>query len=183
MSLNISINLPDGDVSALMLDIHLQALGFSRAGAVSTPTLAAAAPAVAAEAPAEAGRRTTRKKADEAKPAISTNPEDRKPPEDDEATQAQDAADEKAEVDADRKDETPLTVDDVRASLGLYVNKHGMPATQQDGIKIFEAVLGKPPEGEAAWKLTLLADMSQEKLKAVIDAFTKAAASDKRFGA
>lgn len=185
MSIQISIGLGDDNVSAFALDQHMAALGFARSGVSVSAIAATQAPQpVAAEttaAPAEKAARA-RKPKDEAKPAISTNPEDRRPPEDDAATQAQDAADEAAEVEANREPEKPLTVDDVRAALGQYVTKHGMPAVQEDGPKLFVKVLGNPPAGEASWKLTLLADLSQEKLKAVIDAFETAAASDKRYG-
>lgn len=131
---------------------------------------------------AEAPKATRTRKAKDAAPAISTNPEDRKPPEDDEATQEQDAADEKAEVEAAREPEKPLTVEDVKAAVGLYVNKHGMPATQEDGPKIFVEALGKPPAGEAFWKMSLLADATQKQLAKAIETWTEAAGSDKRFG-
>jgi len=184
MSINITIGLDDNDVSVDTLDRHMAALGFARAGA-SAPALAAASSTVAAEAPAEPGRRT-RKPKDDAKPAISTNPEDRKPPEDDEATQAQDAADEKAEVEAERKDETPLTVDDVRAAVGRYCAKvsefstaedkkaAGIVLAQKYGPGVFEGALGKPPAGETAWKMSLLASVDQPALRKAVAAWDAA---------
>lgn len=122
----------------------------------------------------------TRKKADD-KPAISTNPEDRRPPEDDEATQAQDAADEQAEVEAAREPEKPLTVEDVKAAVGEYVSKFGMAETQQDGVKIFADALGKPPAGEPFWKMSLLASASQEQLQKAIVAWKTAASAQTRY--
>lgn len=151
---------------------------------VSTAAVAAASPTVQAEAPAEAPKATrTRKKADD-KPAaanISANPDDRKPPEDDEATQAQDAADEQAEVEAAREPEKAITVDDLRGVMGEYVQKFEMPATQEDGPLIFADALGKPPAGEAAWKLSLLAELPQERLKAAYDGWRAAVDSGKRY--
>lgn len=103
-------------------------------------------------------------------------------PEDEPEIQEQDKADEQAEVEASRNPEKPLTVDDVKAAVGLYVNKHGMPATNEDGPAIFVKALGQPPEGNPFWKMSILPD-DQAKLKACVDEWTKAATSDKRYGA
>jgi hypothetical protein len=122
----------------------------------------------------------TRKKADD-KPAISTNPEDRRPPEDDAETQAQDTADEQAEVEAARDPEKPLTVEDVKAAVGEYVAKFGMAETQKDGVNIFADALGTPPAGEPFWKMSLLAGVSQEQLQKAVVAWKTAAAAQKRY--
>ena len=136
-----------------------------------------------AETPAEAPKATrTRKKADDKSAAnISANPEDRKPPEDGPEVQEQDAADEQAEVEAAREPEKAVTVDDLRGVMGEYVQKFEMPATQEDGPLIFADALGKPPAGEAAWKLSLLAELPQERLKAAYDGWRAAVDSGKRY--
>jgi len=113
--------------------------------------------------------------------AISTGGE-RVGPEDDEETAAQDKADEQAEVEAARKPEAPLTVDDVKAAVGLYVNKFSMDAAVEDGPALFVSVLGEPPAGNPFWKMSILPD-DQKKLKACVDAWQSAAAADTRYGA
>lgn len=105
--------------------------------------LAETAPAENVEQPAapadDKPKRTRRTKAEmeaaraaEAAPAadtpqISTGGE-RIGPEDSPEVQAQDAADEAAEVEANRKPDAPLTHDDLRKAVGLYIKKFGMPA-------------------------------------------------------
>lgn len=108
---------------------------------------------------------------------ISTSPEDRTNPED----EAQDKADEAAEVEAARDTENPLTVDDLRSVMGKYVEAHGMPATQEDGPAIFKSALGNPPAGEESWKLSLVAAQGQETLQKAVTAWQDAVASGKRF--
>ena len=125
--------------------------------------------------------RTRKAKAEEPAAAISTG-EERVGPEDAPETAAQDAADEQAEVEAARDPEKPLTADDLRNAMGLYVNKFGMPETQEDGPTIFANALGTPPDGEQFWKLTVVAGKGQDTLKKAIDAWTAAAAADKRYG-
>lgn len=73
---------------------------------------------------------------------------------DDEATANQDAEDEAAEVAATRT--APVTIDDVKETVNKYVEKFGLPATQEDGPKIFVEALGNPPAGEAFWKFSIL---------------------------
>lgn len=87
--------------------------------------------------------------------------------------EAQDKADEQAEVEQTRKDDKPLTIDDVKAVVTAYVGKYGMPAVQEDGPKIFVEALGAPPEGEAYWKMSLLPD-DQAKLAKVVSVWQKA---------
>lgn len=108
---------------------------------------------------------------------ISASPEDRVNPED----EAQDKADEAAEVEAARDPENPLTVDDLRSVMGKYVEAHGMPATQEDGPAIFKSALGNPPAGEESWKLSLVAAQGQETLRKAVTAWQNAVASGKRF--
>lgn len=90
------------------------------------------------------------------KPNISTGGE-RVDPENPEDT-AQDAADEAAEVEAARDEKAPLTIDDVKQAVGLYVAAYGMAAVQEDGPKIFVEALGAPPAGEAYWKMSIIPD-------------------------
>lgn len=75
-------------------------------------------------------------------PQIRSNPENRVGPEDDAATQEQDAADEIAEAGAKTSDVSALTHDDVRQTLGRYVKKFGMDAAQADGMKVIGLVCG-----------------------------------------
>jgi hypothetical protein len=112
---------------------------------------------------------------------ISTGGE-RVGPEDDAATQEQDKADEQAEVAASRDTVKPLTIDDVKQAVGLYVAKHGLPATNEDGPNIFTDVLGAPPEGNPFWKMSILPD-DQKKLAVCVKAWTDAAAAETRYGA
>jgi hypothetical protein len=88
--------------------------------------------------------------------------------------EAQDKADEQAEVEQTRSEDKPLTVDDVKAVINQYVDKYGLPATQEDGPKIFVEALGAPPEGEPYWKLSLLGGASQDQLKKTVTIWTKA---------
>lgn len=134
------------------------------------------------EQPAETTPKKTRARKDTA-PNISATPEDRRPPEDDAETAAQDAADEAAEVEATRAPDKPLTVDDVMAEVGGYVQKHGMPAAQEDGPAIFSSALGTPPAGEQAWRKSLLASCTQDQLQKALAAWKAAAEANKRFGA
>ncbi|UXS23123.1 hypothetical protein [Agrobacterium tumefaciens] len=109
--------------------------------------------------------------------SISRDPENRVSPEDTTEDDAQDAADEAAEVEETRKDETPLTRDDVKAAMTGYVNTYGLPATQEDGPKLIGSALGKPPKGEEYWKLSLIPD-DQDALRKVVEAFKGALASN-----
>jgi len=98
----------------------------------------------------------------ELKQAISTGDE-RVGPEDDAETVEQDAADEKAETEAARDPEKPLSLDDVRGALGAYVKKFGMDAAQQDGPKVLKMVCG-----DACAKISDIPD-DQAKIKGVVD--------------
>jgi hypothetical protein len=113
---------------------------------------------------------------------ISTG-ESRVAPEDDAETQAQDEADEQAEVEAEREPDAPLTTEDLKEAMSAYVTKFGIPATQEDGAKMFADALGKPPAGEAAWKLSLVGAAGQDHIKKAIAVFAKAAQSEARYGA
>lgn len=72
-----------------------------------------------------------------AQQAITASPENRVGPEDDPVVDAQDAADEAAETTT-----TEYTHDDVKKALGAYVAKFGMPAAQEDGVKVLKLALG-----------------------------------------
>lgn len=201
MSIRIEIGLPDDLVSKDALDRHMEALGFTRGptvigfdrgspdgdatvygrvedGKVFVDKIETAAKA---DEPAPKATRTRKKADDKSAANISANPEDCKPPEDGPEVQEQDAADEQAEVEAAREPEKAITVDDLRGVMGEYVQKFEMPATQEDGPLIFADALGKPPAGEAAWKLSLLAELPQERLKAAYDGWKAAVAGDKRY--
>lgn len=94
-----------------------------------------------------------------ATPAISTG-EERIGPEDSPEVAAQDEADEKAESDAARDPEKPVTLDDVRSALGEYVRIYGMAAAQEDGPKVITLVCG---EGKVK-----VSDVPDDKVAAVV---------------
>lgn len=116
-----------------------------------------------------------------ARGSISTDPENRVGPEDEPETQEQDKADEQAEVEASRDAEAPLTGEDVRSAMGLYVKKFGLPATQEDGASIFLDALGTPPKGAEGWKLSVVSEQDQPTLRKAIDAWTSAANAEARY--
>lgn len=95
----------------------------------------------------------------EVKAAISAG-EERIGPEDSPEVVAQDEADEKAESDAARDPEKPLTLDDVRSALGEYVRVYGMAAAQEDGPKVITLVCG---EGKVK-----VSDVPDDKVAAVV---------------
>lgn len=74
------------------------------------------------------------------KAAISTG-EERISPEDASDVQEQDEADEQAETAADAG--KPVTKETVRDVLGQYLQKFGIAAAQEDGMKVFKMVCGK----------------------------------------
>lgn len=115
-----------------------------------------------------------------ARGSISTDPENRVGPEDEPEVQEQDKADEQAEVEATREPEKPLTVDDVKAAVGLYVKKFGLDAAQADGPALFVNLLGNPPEGEKFWRMSIL-PTDQAKLANCVKGWTAAAAADARY--
>ena len=103
--------------------------------------------------------------------SISTGDE-RVGPEDDAETVEQDAADEKAETEAARDPEKPLTLDDVRGALGAYVKKYGMESAQQDGPKVLKLVCG-----DACAKISDIPD-DQAKIKGVVDGINEMTAKN-----
>lgn len=115
--------------------------------------------------------------ATEQQQAISTGEERIDPAQADSAeTAAADEADEQAEVEASRDPDKPLTLDDVRGAMAAYVQAFGMPATQEDGPKLFKMAVGEPPAGEAGWKVSLLE--TQEQMAAAVKYWTAAVAEN-----
>lgn len=150
--------------------VALQELAKLYGGAQPQPPLVvveipAEAPAAVEPAPAAKKTRTKKEAAVEA-PASAPTPE---PAE----VQAQDAADEQAEVDANRNQAAPLTREDVKKAMTAYVAAYGLDVTQKDGPVIFKEALGEPPAGEKYWKLSLVPD-EQETLARVIDTWARA---------
>lgn len=112
-------------------------------------------------------RRATNKdkpgeEAGDTKQGIQTG-EERADPQDTTETEAQDTVDEHAETETTEK----LSHDSVRAALGSYVKKFGMPAAQEDGPKLLAKALGDKPD-KSTWKISDIPD-DQAKLKAVLD--------------
>ncbi|MFY7925550.1 MAG: hypothetical protein ACOVN5_07045 [Aquidulcibacter sp.] len=124
---------------------------------------------VQAEEPA---KRTRRKKEDAPVKAAISSGEERVNPEE----EAQDQADEAAE--ADQGPGRTFTADDVRDAMGLYVNKFGMDAAQEDGPGLLVDVLGAPPAGNLFWKLSII---PADKYEAVRDAWVSAATGVQRY--
>lgn len=99
---------------------------------------------------------------------------------------AQDATDEAAEDAANADPEKPLTLDDVKNAVGLYVTRFGegdfekgRQIASEDGPGLFVDVLGAPPAGEAFWKFSIL-PTDQDKLAAMVKAWTDAASAGAR---
>jgi len=183
--MKIFLNIEIGEHDTPRLEALLSALSGGKAVVTTTGTLE---PREAGDNSGPAGTETAAKT--ETKPVakksagkkgrgISDNPDDRK--EDDAATQAQDADDEKAETEAGVSEEK-LTVEDLRAAMGDYVKNFGMPATQEDGPKIFSSALGNPPEGDEFWKASIVAAAGDEAIAKAVTAWRAAAASEVRFG-
>lgn len=100
---------------------------------------------------------------------------------------AQDAADEAAEDAANREPEKPLTLDDVKNAVGLYITKFGegdfekgRQIASEDGPGLFVDVLGAPPKDEPFWKFSIL-PTDQDKLAAMVKAWSDAAAASARY--
>ena len=106
---------------------------------------------------------------------ISVAPEHRIDPE----AEAQDAADEAAEVAA--APAKALTSEDLRAILGRYIAAHGIDAAQADGPGLFRDALGAPPDGAEMWNITL-ASKSPETLEKAIVAWSAAVVAGVRYG-
>lgn len=207
MSIKIEINIPDDEVDrgSEALQRRMAVLGYAFGHAampmitsdalahgtgfahVTEEGVAHVPHAEVIEQPKEEPKKTRARKSKAEEPQIRTNPENRVEPEavDDEATAAQDEADEQAEVEATRAPETPVTIDDLKKVVGEYVSAFSIPIAQEDGPKIFKSVLGEPPAG-AAWTFPVLAGLEQAKLAAVVNAWKSAVAaattSKKRFG-
>lgn len=182
MSLQITITThPDYGKSGPQVEDALAAIGFARitgtAGSHShsytapAPGTAAAAPEAKEEPVADEPKRRRGRpaKAETEAAAISTTPENRVDPDNPE-TAEQDAADEAAEIEANRKE---LTVDDVKALAMQYQDAYGIPAVQEDGAKIFIEALGAPPAGQAFWKFSIL-PTDQESLRKLVDVWARA---------
>lgn len=116
---------------------------------------------------------------------ISTGGE-RVGPEDDEATQAQDRADELAEE--GKTEEPAMTMEQAvmagKAAIGDYVKKFGMAAAQEDGMSVFIGALGDVPAGAKGWGWSMLAESGNlaGAIKAA-KAWQAAASAAGRFGA
>jgi hypothetical protein len=130
---------------------------------------------VKAEAPKRGRAKKAEPAAPEPQPNISTEPENRVDPE----AEAQDAADEAAEVAATPAKE--LTSEDLRAVAGQYIALYGIDGAQADGPSIFTDALGSPPNGAEMWNITL-ASKSPETLAKAVAAWEAAVAAGVRYG-
>ena len=133
-------------------------------------------PRVGRVEPAKPEPKKTRAKKAEPAPNITAAPEARVDPE----VEAQDEADEAAEVAASAPSSPQPTAEDLRAAMGAYAAKFGMPATLEDGTAIFKGALGEAPEG--GWKLSVVAGIGGETLAKAERAWSAAAAGEARYG-
>lgn len=144
--------------------------------ASNVPAIVTATPAASAPKPAAAETPTTPDKPARGrggKKATTAEQVQATPVQEPAGAEAQDAADEAAEVEETRDTANPLTLEDVKFAMNGYVKKFGMAATQEDGPKIFVEALGKPPTGEPYWKLSLVPE-DQEKYAQIIATWRKA---------
>lgn len=124
------------DEAADRADAGNASSGASAASGASAET----SPPAGSPSPSSSGATTA--SPGEEKAQISTGDE-RIGPEDSAEDQAQDAADEKAETESKRDLVNPLTHNDVKNALGLYVKTYGMAATQEDGPKVIALMFGE----------------------------------------
>lgn len=127
--------------------------------------LAGADPSATGPAPSNPVERVIAKKKGSTKPAEEPKQsiqsgEERVGPEDTAEETAQDDADEEA----DKTDSEKVTHDGIRAALGEYMQKFGMPAAQEDGPKVIGLALGD----KAKTKVSDIPD-DQAALKKVLD--------------
>lgn len=155
-------------VENLLIVVREQARDAAAAAIAAPP-----APEPESEPESEPKKRGRKPKAEE-KPQISTG-EERIGPDD-----VKDAEDEAAEVEQTRTIE--LTADDLKVVMARYVEQHGIPAAQEDGLKIFNDALGAPPAGESGWRLSLVASHGQDALRKAIAAWETAVDAGKRYG-
>jgi hypothetical protein len=133
----------------------------------AAPEPAAATAASSSEPPKRTRRTKAQIEADRAAaagetPQISTG-EERVDPAVSAEDAAQDEADEAAEVEENRDTAKPLTHDDVRGALGVYVRRYGLPAAQEDGPKLLKLLF---PEGDVVKTSDIPVD--QDTLRRVI---------------
>jgi hypothetical protein len=188
MSIEIKITIPDAEVGdGTALNRRMAVLGFAfghaavpvigggytaydpLAGVAREDDFAQQARIDASHAKAEV-KKTRAKKAEPA-PNISSHPEARVDP--------QDEADEAAEVAASAPASPQPTAEDLRAAMGAYAAKFGMPATMEDGTAIFNGALGPAPE--SGWKLSVVAGIGGETLAKAERAWSAAAAGEARY--
>lgn len=178
MSIQIHINIPDEDIGlgTEALAKRMAVLGYAF-GAEDVPVnVGGAVPltfthtmttaeAVAAEPLKEEPKKRTRKAKDEPAPNITASPENRvEPVLDDEATAAQDEADEKAEaVELARLEED--TVETLRALTGEFITRFTMAKAMQIGPGVFNGALGAPPDGEPHWSNSAVAKAGPDAIK------------------
>ena len=196
MTISIQIHIPDSEIAEGQhaLNKRMAVLGFAF-GHAAVPVIGDAmahgtgAALVTSEgvehvplaemldpAPVKVEPKKTRAKKTEPAPNISTAPEARVDPE----VEAQDEADEAAEVAASAPASEVVTAEMLRAEMGAYAQKFGMDAALADGSKVFTDALGQAPEG--GWKLSVVAGIGGETLAKAVAAWRSAAAGSARYG-
>lgn len=165
----VTITINGEDAGHTLRELHGLAAGMSQTTAVPrTAVTTGVTGNVVAETKTENSKPLTPAQKKKAVAAISTG-EERVGPEDSPVEQAQDAADEAAEK-GETKD---LSHDDIRAALGDYVAKFGMPAAQEDGPKVIKLAMdklkvAKPGDAKSAWKVSEIPG-EQPALRSVFD--------------
>jgi hypothetical protein len=183
MSIEIRITIPSDEVGdGNALSARMAALGFFPPAPAAQTWQEAAGygkgdhqfePVANHSQEAKPEPKKTRAKKAEPAPNISSHPEARVDP--------QDEADEAAEVAASVPANPLVTAEDLRAAMGAYAAKFGMPATLEDGTAIFAGALGEAPE--SGWKLSVVAGIGGETLAKAERAWSAAAAGEARYGA
>jgi hypothetical protein len=186
MSIEIKITIPDEDIhkpdavqKRMLLLGYTPSLYLSAAALMNSDNapvehqMAQAEPVANHSQEAKPEPKKTRAKKAEPAPNISAAPEARVDP--------QDEADEAAEVAASAPASPQPTAEDLRAAMGAYAARFGMPATLEDGTAIFTGALGPAPE--SGWKLSVVAGIGGETLARAVAAWSAAAAGEARYGA
>lgn len=125
--MSVQIHINGDDAGQALAELRTFSAGlFSTPSTAPNIAYAHAAPEPEKHAEPEAPKAPAKRTSKKAEAPAAPEPE----------VAAQDAADEAAE-EGTAEPERVQTVDDVRAALGAYVKKYGMPAAQEDGKKLF----------------------------------------------
>lgn len=186
MKMNLHIEI-DGDLaeddkrrlaSTAGLLLALSGVQAQRAAAPAAPAEAAApAPVSVPVEPDEPAEKPKRGRPAKKGRSISDEPENREP-ETEQADAEQDAADEAAEI----ANKALPPIEELRAAMQSYQAKHGHAAFMSDIPALWESQFGAPPEGEAAWRVSKIAELESDKIVGAARVLSKLVADSTRFG-